>query len=148
MSLNIIKEHPDQFSKGLLDELSLLTNQILNDYKKNDFEINVKLISSEEMMILNKTFRQKSADTNVLAFPADPEILNLTKELGDIAICIPFRESEATTLNRDLDDHMMHLVTHGVLHLLGFNHINQKDANLMEFHEISYLKKFNIANPY
>ena len=148
MSLNVIKEHPDQFSKGLLDELSLLTNQILNDYKKNDFEINLKLISSEEMMILNKTFRQKSADTNVLAFPADPEILNLTKELGDIAICIPFMESEATTLNRDLDDHMMHLVTHGVLHLLGFNHINQKDANLMESHEISYLKKFNIANPY
>ena len=148
MSLNVIKEYPDQFSKGLLDELSLLTNQILNDYKKNDFEINLKLISSEEMMILNKTFRQKSADTNVLAFPADPEILNLTKELGDIAICIPFMESEATTLNRDLDDHMMHLVTHGVLHLLGFNHINQKDANLMESHEISYLKKFNIANPY
>jgi probable rRNA maturation factor len=148
LSLNVIKEHPDQFSKGLLDELSLLTNQILNDYEKNDFEINLKLISSEEMMILNKTFRQKSADTNVLAFPADPEILNLTKELGDIAICIPFMESEATTLNRDLDDHMMHLVTHGVLHLLGFNHINQKDANLMESHEISYLKKFNIANPY
>ena len=148
MSLNVIKEYPDQFSKGLLNELSLLTSQILNDYEKNDYEINLKLISSKEMMILNKTFRQKSADTNVLAFPADPEILNLTKELGDIAICIPFMESEATILNRDLDDHMMHLVTHGVLHLLGFNHINQKDANLMESHEISYLKKFNIANPY
>ena len=148
MSLNVIREHPDQFSKGLLNALSLLTSQILNDHEKNDFEINLKLISSEEMMILNKTFRQKSADTNVLAFPADPEILNLTKELGDIAICIPFMESEATILNRDLDDHMMHLVTHGVLHLLGFNHINQKDANLMESHEISYLKKFNIANPY
>ena len=148
MSLNVIKEHPDQFSQGLLNELSLLTSQILNDYEKNDFEINLKLISSEEMMILNETFRQKSADTNVLAFPADPEIINFTKELGDIAICIPFMESEATTLNRDIDDHMMHLVTHGVLHLLGFNHINQKDANLMESHEISYLKKFNIANPY
>tara|TARA_B110000914_G_C15043900_1_gene256508 strand:+ start:51 stop:497 length:447 start_codon:yes stop_codon:yes gene_type:complete len=148
LSLNIIKEHPDKFSKGLLNKLSLLSNQILHDHEKNDFEINLKLISSEEMMILNKTFGQKSADTNVLAFPTDPEILNLTKELGDIAICIPFMESEATTLNRDLDDHMMHLVTHGVLHLLGFNHINQKDANLMESHEISYLKKFNIANPY
>ena len=148
MSLNVIKEHPDQFSQGLLNELSLLTSQILNDYEKNDYEINLKLISSKEMMILNKTFRQKSADTNVLAFPADPEIINFTKELGDIAICIPFMESEATTLNRDIDDHMMHLVTHGVLHLLGFNHINQKDANLMESHEISYLKKFNIANPY
>ena len=148
MSLNVIREHPDQFSKGLLNALSLLTSQILNDHEKNDFEINLKLISSEEMMILNKTFRQKSADTNVLAFPTDPEIINFTKELGDIAICIPFMESEAKTLNRDLDDHMMHLVTHGVLHLMGFDHINQKDANLMESHEISYLKKFNIANPY
>jgi probable rRNA maturation factor len=74
--------------------------------------------------------------------------MQLTKELGDIAISVPFTESEAKTLNRDLDDHMMHLVAHGVLHLLGFDHIKQKDANLMESHEISYLKKFNIANPY
>jgi probable rRNA maturation factor len=148
LSLNIIKEHPDKFSKGLLNKLSLLSNQILHDHEKNDFEINLKLISSEEMIILNKTFRQKSADTNVLAFPVDTESVNLTKELGDIAICIPFVESEASTLDIDLDNHMMHLVAHGVLHLLGFDHINEKDANLMESHEINYLKNFNIANPY
>ena len=57
-------------------------------------------------------------------------------------------EYEAKTLNRSKDDHMMHLVTHGVLHLLGLDHANEKDANLMESHEISYLKKFNISNPY
>ncbi len=148
MSLNVIKNFPSQFSKELLDELSMLTTKILDDHKKNDFEINLKFISSEEMIILNETFRNKSVDTNVLAFPADPEVMNLTEELGDIAISIPFMESEAKTLNRDLDDHIMHLVAHGVLHLLGFDHIKQKDANLMEFHEISYLKKFNIANPY
>ena len=72
----------------------------------------------------------------------------MSKELGDIAICLPFMESEAKTLNRNLDDHMMHLVAHGVLHLFGHDHIDEKDANLMESHEISYLKKFNIANPY
>jgi probable rRNA maturation factor len=148
LSLNVIKDFPVQFSKELLGKLSMLTDKILCDHKKNNFEINLKFVSSEEMIILNKTFRKKSADTNVLAFPADSEIMQLTKELGDIAISVPFTESEAKTLNRDLDDHMMHLVAHGVLHLLGFDHIKQKDANLMEFHEISYLKKFNIANPY
>ena len=148
MSLNIIQEHPDQLPEELIDQLSLLATHILNDYKKNDLEINLKLVSSDEMMALNQTFRNKTQDTNVLSFPTDPEVIYLSKELGDIAICVPFMESEAKTLNRSKDNHMMHLVTHGVLHLLGLDHANEKDANLMESHEISYLKKFNISNPY
>ena len=148
MSLNIIQEHPDQLPEELIDQLSLLATHILNDYKKNDLEINLKLVSSDEMMALNQTYRNKTKDTNVLSFPTDPEVIYLSKELGDIAICVPLMESEAKTLNRSKDDHMMHLVTHGVLHLLGLDHANEKDANLMESHEISYLKKFNISNPY
>lgn len=148
MSLNIIQEHPDQLPEELIDQLSLLATHILNDYKKNDLEINLKLVSSDEMMALNQTYRNKTKDTNVLSFPTDPEVIYLSKELGDIAICVPFMESEAKTLNRSKDNHMMHLVTHGVLHLLGLDHANEKDANLMESHEISYLKKFNISNPY
>ena len=148
MSLNIIQEHPDQLPEELIDQLSLLATNILNDYKKNDLEINLKLVSSDEMTALNQTYRNKTKDTNVLSFPTDPEVIYLSKELGDIAICVPFMESEAKTLNRSKDNHMMHLVTHGVLHLLGLDHANEKDANLMESHEISYLKKFNISNPY
>ena len=148
MSLNIIQEHPDQLPEELIDQLSLLATHILNDYKKNDLEINLKLVSSDEMTALNQTYRNKTKDTNVLSFPTDPEVIYLSKELGDIAICVPFMESEAKTLNRSKDNHMMHLFTHGVLHLLGLDHANEKDANLMESHEISYLKKFNISNPY
>ena len=148
MSLNIIQEHPDQLPEELIDQLSLLATHILNDYKKNDLVINLKLVSSDEMTALNQTYRNKTKDTNVLSFPTDPEVIYLSKELGDIAICVPFMESEAKTLNRSKDNHMMHLVTHGVLHLLGLDHANEKDANLMESHEISYLKKFNISNPY
>jgi|TARA_B110000014_G_scaffold261296_1_gene252729 probable rRNA maturation factor len=148
LSLNVIQDHLDQLPKSLINQLSLLTNHILHDYKKNDLEINLKLVSSDEMTALNQIYRKKKKNTNVLSFPADPEIINITNELGDIAICLPFMESEAKNLNRSLDDHMMHLVTHGILHLLGLDHINEKDANLMESHEISYLKKFNIANPY
>jgi|TARA_B110000305_G_scaffold150121_1_gene166592 probable rRNA maturation factor len=148
LSLNIISEPLFRLSKPIAANLCLLANYILNDHQQNDLLVNLKLISSEEMIALNKSFRKKATDTNVLSFPAAPEAVTHTKELGDIAICIPFLESEAKTLNRAKDDHMMHLTTHGVLHLLGFDHINENDANLMESHEISYLKKFNIANPY
>ena len=148
MSLNIISEPPFRLSKSIAANLCLLANYILNDHQKNDLLVNLKLISSEEMIALNKGFRKKATDTNVLSFPAAPEVVTHAKELGDIALCMPFLELEAKTLNRVKDDNMMHLIAHGVLHLLGFDHINENDANLMESHEISYLKKFNIANPY
>jgi probable rRNA maturation factor len=57
-------------------------------------------------------------------------------------------QSESQSLNRDLDDHMMHLLAHGILHLLGFDHQEDKDANIMEAQEIKYLEFFKIANPY
>ena len=148
MSLNIISEPLFRLSKPIAANLCLLANYILNDHQQNDLLVFSAIISSEEMIALNKSFRKKATDTNVLSFPAAPEAVTHAKELGDIALCIPFLESEAKTLNRAKDDHMMHLTTHGVLHLLGFDHINENDANLMESHEISYLKKFNIANPY
>ena len=148
MSLNIIAEFPLALSGALTEQLCLLAEEILRDHQKNDFLVNLKFVDSEEMITLNKSFRHKEKDTNVLSFPADPEVIQMSKELGDIAICLPFMRSEAKTLNRNLDDHMMHLVAHGVLHLFGHDHIDEKDANLMESHEINYLKNFNIANPY
>ncbi|MDA7851875.1 rRNA maturation RNase YbeY [Gammaproteobacteria bacterium] len=148
MSLNIIAEFPLELSRALTEQLCLLAEEILRDHQKNDFLVNLKFVDSEEMITLNKSFRHKEKDTNVLSFPAAPEAMVHSKELGDIAICIPFVELEAKTLNRTKDDHMMHITAHGILHLLGFDHINENDANLMESHEISQLKKFNIANPY
>ena len=61
---------------------------------------------------------------------------------------LPFIQNEAKKLNRDLEDHMMHLLAHGILHLLGFDHTEDQDANIMEAQEIKYLKFFKIANPY
>ena len=78
MSLNIIQEHPDQLPEELIDQLSLLATHILNDYKKNDLEINLKLVSSDEMTALNQTYRNKTKDTNVLSFPTDPEVIYLS----------------------------------------------------------------------
>ena len=62
----------DQSKSTLIDQLSLLVTHILRDYKKNDLAINLKLVSSDEMVSLNQTYRKKTKDTNVLSFPADP----------------------------------------------------------------------------
>ena len=125
-----------------------MAEHVLCDLKENYLNINLKFISTFEMKKLNKDFRNKNQDTNVLSFPASKEIQEISGELGDIAMSIPYIKTESQNLNRDLEDHMMHLLAHGILHLLGFDHDNETDADIIESQEIKYLKNFNIANPY
>ena len=148
LSINILSHEFKQLSSELEAKLELLAQHILFDQNKNQLTVNLKLISSNEMMKLNEEFREKRVDTNVLSFPADGEIQKISGELGDIAISIPYAQSESKNLNRGLDDHMMHLLAHGILHLLGFDHKEDQDANIMEAQEIKYLEFFKIANPY
>ena len=148
LNINILSHEFKDLSSELEAKLELLAKHILFDQNKNQLTINLKLISSNEMMKLNEEFREKRTDTNVLSFPADEEIQKISGELGDIAISIPYVQSESKNLNRDLDDHMMHLLAHGILHLLGFDHKEDQDANIMEAQEIKYLEFFKIANPY
>jgi len=148
LSINILNHEFKDLSSELEAKLELLAKHILFDQNKNQLSINLKLISSNEMMKLNEEFREKRTDTNVLSFPADGEIQKISGELGDIAISIPYVQTESKNLNRDLDDHMMHLLAHGILHLLGFDHKEDQDANIMEAQEIKYLEFFKIANPY
>ena len=114
MNINILSHEFKDLSSELEAKLELLAKHILFDQNKNQLTINLKLISSNEMMKLNEEFREKKTDTNVLSFPADGEIQKISGELGDIAISIPYVQSESKNLNRDLDDHMMHLLAHGI----------------------------------
>ena len=148
LSLNISSHEFKELSSELESKLELLAKHVLFDQNKNELTVNLKLVSSKEMMKLNEEFREKISDTNVLSFPADGEIQKISGELGDIAISIPYVQTESKNLNRDLDDHMMHLLAHGILHLLGFDHQEDQDANIMEAQEIKYLEFFKIANPY
>ena len=125
-----------------------MAEHVLSDQRKHNLDINLKFVSSLEMIKLNKEFRNKSLDTNVLSFPVSKEIQEISGELGDIAMSIPYIKTESQNLNRDLEDHMMHLLAHGILHLLGFDHNQNKEANTMEAQEIKYLENFKIANPY
>jgi probable rRNA maturation factor len=148
LSLNISSHEFKELSSELETKLELLAKHVLFDQNKDELKVNLKLVSSKEMMKLNEEFREKISDTNVLSFPADLEIQKISGELGDIAISIPYVQTESKNLNRDLDDHMMHLLAHGILHLLGFDHQEDQDANIMEAQEIKYLEFFKIANPY
>ena len=148
LSLYILNHNFTEISSELESRLELLAEHILFDQNENKLKVNLKLISSKEMIKLSGDFRAKNLDTNVLSFPADKDIQKISGELGDIAISIPYIQNELQNLNRGLDDHMMHLLAHGILHLLGFDHHKDQDANIMEAQEIKYLEFFKIANPY
>jgi len=114
-------------------------------------EISVRVVDSNEMQALNKDFRDQDKPTNVLSFPAG-EIDGLPSDsglpLGDIVICAAVVKDEAANQGKSLGDHWAHMVVHGTLHLLGFDHLEDDDAVAMESLEIQILGDHGIANPY
>ena len=148
MSLNILTHEFNDLPAQLEKRLGVMADYILVDQKKDKLEVNLKLVSSAEMIKLNKEFRDKNSDTNVLSFPVSEDMQKISGELGDIAMSIPYIQTESQNLNRDAEDHMMHLLAHGILHLLGFDHKADQIASIMEAQEIKYLEFFKIANPY
>ncbi len=111
-------------------------------------EISVRIVSPEEITTLNNTYRNQQKATNVLSFPADlPDHIDLPL-LGDLVICAQVVEKEAQQQNKNSKAHWAHMVIHGTLHLLGYDHIEQDEADIMEGLEINILSTMNINNPY
>lgn len=116
-------------------------------------EIGIACVDKTYSQQLNAQYRQKDKPTNVLSFaseiPADIVDDLESYPLGDLVICIPVVLEEATTQNKTPLNHFTHLVVHGVLHLLGYDHeISEEDAEEMEGLEIEILAKLGIDNPY
>ncbi|NNE38286.1 MAG: rRNA maturation RNase YbeY [Gammaproteobacteria bacterium] len=118
----------------------------LPDNNKN-VELTIRVVDEEEIQKLNQRWRGMDKGTNVLSFPAGENIV-APGLLGDIAICAPIIEKEALEQNKSQDAHWAHMVIHGVLHLLGYDHIEDDDAEIMESHEINILNTLNFSNPY
>jgi probable rRNA maturation factor len=124
--------------------------------------LTIRVVGAAESRRLNRTWRGKDKPTNVLSFPADPlpgsslhrsAIESLGRggdevELGDLAICAPVVAREAREQGKSLQAHWAHMVVHGVLHLLGYDHENDRDAVRMETKEAGILEQFGYPNPY
>jgi probable rRNA maturation factor len=113
-----------------------------------DTELCVRLVDKPEIQALNLEYRHKDKPTNVLSFPMDlPEEIEIPL-LGDIVVCAPVVFEEAKAQGKAYEDHFAHMLVHGCLHLLGYDHISDEEAEIMEPLEISILASIEIPNPY
>ena len=114
------------------------------------YEVAVKLTDDDEVHQLNRAYREKDKPTNVLSFPAFPVTPGKMPGpmLGDIIIARETVEREAVELDKSFEDHLTHLMVHGFLHLLGYDHIEVSDAEKMEALETRILAKLGLSDPY
>lgn len=148
MSLIISLDEGIDIEKPLNNKLNKIVSTILDQEKMSDCVINLRLLNDKEMKKLNMQFRQKDKTTNVLSFPNDDISVKQTKNIGDIAISVEYVKAEAKKEGKTFDDHIIHMLAHGVYHILGYDHENNENAMIMENKEIQTLKKINIRNPY
>lgn len=111
-------------------------------------ELTIRIVNRDEMAVLNQEYRKKTGPTNVLSFPA-----NIPKDvpvncLGDIIICATVVNREAEAQAKDNAAHWAHMVVHGTLHLLGYDHQTDVEAEVMESKEKQILAEMGFANPY
>lgn len=117
--------------------------------RKADSEMTIRLVDEAEARELNHTYRHKDYATNVLSFPADvPDELLDIPLLGDLVICVAVVEREAAEQGKSLAAHWAHLVIHGCLHLLGYDHIEDEEAEEMESLERELLAQLGHPDPY
>ncbi len=115
---------------------------------KDDAELAVRLVDVAEMTSLNHRYRGRDGATNVLSFPAElPAGVDIPL-LGDLAVCVPVVTAEALEQGKTPAAHWAHLLVHGTLHLLGYDHSNDADAQIMETLETSIVTALGFPPPY
>ncbi len=131
--------HPSQFREWVGSTL---------DDRFEEAELTIRIVDREEMIELNETYRKKVGPTNVLSFPAEMSSEFEFQLLGDVVICAPVVQEEASDMEIDLLAHWAHMVVHGTLHLLGYDHLEEDEAEVMEELETKILTDLGFPPPY
>ena len=161
VTLDILIED-DRWGRGFADIATRAASAALQGVglEPADFAISILACDDARIVKLNEDFRQKGQPTNVLSWPSDeraaevdgempdPPDLPMDAELGDIAISYDTCAREAADAGKLFEHHVTHLMIHGTLHLLGFDHTRDGDAVLMEGLETEILGKLDIPDPY
>ena len=147
--LNNFEESGSKITKN---QVSKILNQVVEEagFKKEYFdnkELSISCVSEEESKTLNKKYRGKNKSTNVLSFSLEK---NLTTQslIGDIILCIEIIKKEAKEYSKDFENRLKHMIIHGFLHLLNFNHEEKHERIKMEDLEITIMKKISAGEPY
>lgn len=164
MELDVLIEDEGWTGQGIEDLADRAARASLSHLGLDPDRFEISLLACDDARIatLNADFRGKSAPTNVLSWPSedraasrpgrnpdlpDPQPDEI-EELGDIAIALQICLTEAAAASKSPRDHILHLLVHGVLHLLGYDHINDEDAALMERLEVEILATLGVGDPY
>jgi probable rRNA maturation factor len=158
LTADILIETPD-WGKARLGVKTLVPDVLAAAWKKIPArpkvfpEITVILTGDAEIKVLNRDYRGKNKPTNVLSFPlwdkmADMPPVKEPLPIGDIVISLETLKREALDQKKPLKSHFTHMLVHGFLHLFGYDHMTEEEAETMESLEIAILKTLNIENPY
>lgn len=139
--VNVIKKSKGWNCKK--SEINNIVSLIFQDLNIKKYDFSIVLADDEFIKDYNKRFRNQDKATNVLSFAEKNG-----NYIGDIIISITTLKKEAQEQNKNFDDHFTHILIHGILHLLGYDHIKNDERKIMENLEISILSKLNISNPY
>lgn len=140
------------YQKGFIPKANTLreyASRVLSVYKP-DAEVTIRIVSSSEMHALNLKYRHKDKPTNVLSFTMEmPDGIELFPiPLGDIVICADVVNQEAKLDHISPKAHWAHMVVHGTLHLLGYDHETDQEADAMQAIEVTFMQQLGFTNPY
>lgn len=145
LDLQLASEAKDLPSEA---DLSLWLDKVLAYHELQQAEVTVRIVDEEESQTLNNEYRGKDKPTNVLSFPFEAPAGIEINLLGDLVVCAPVVTREAKEQSKSLNSHWAHMLIHGCLHLLGYDHIQDDEAEAMEQLEIHLLQQLGIDDPY
>lgn len=154
IDISILEARWDSAIDNIEELTRTIVNKAIHDCIKTAKEIEISVVLADDSFVqdLNKKHRGKDKPTNVLSFPLTEKNEFDTNipfcSLGDVIIAFETIEREAKEQGKSLEHHYVHMLVHGCLHLLHFDHQNEEEAHIMESHEMNILKTLGIKNPY